>query len=192
MPAPALLTDCRTLSDALAHLADGLGDGALDWSPHVEVQAADVPEPQKDLLVHELHMTVVLERFWKKPVVLEVLRSATSDTTYRREILLRAGTGGPVIEYGLVRMRRDAFSTGAWGEIQTESAPLGEIMIRHDVLRRIEPLRYVRFDLLPNRRPAAGFDASVRRAFGRVGIIHCNGLEAIELLEVVAMPNMSD
>ena len=66
---------------------------------------------------------------------------------------------------------------GLAGEI-----PLGAILITNEVMRRIEPKWYFRFTA---DAPMAAHFAGGGAAYGRVGIIHCDGAPAIELLEVV-------
>jgi hypothetical protein len=69
--------------------------------------------------------------------------------------------------------------------ILAEQTPLGRILIEHDVLRRIEPTAYFRV------RPGSYLRGWFGRpdpfsTYGRLGIIHCDGQPAIQLLEVLA------
>ena len=68
-------------------------------------------------------------------------------------------------------------------EIRAKRAPLGDILIRHNVLRRISPRWYFRF---PGHTPVAqAFGETGGDVYGRVGTIYCNEEPAIDLLEVV-------
>jgi hypothetical protein len=69
-------------------------------------------------------------------------------------------------------------------EILAKRSPLGEILIRHNVHRRIKPRWFMRF---PARGPMLTFfgDAGDRPLYGRIGTIYCNEKPAIELLEIV-------
>jgi hypothetical protein len=70
-------------------------------------------------------------------------------------------------------------------EIIAGETPLGRILIKHDVLRRIEPTGFLRVVPGPALMKQFGL-AEPAPTFGRLAYIHCNDQPAIELLEVVA------
>jgi len=78
----------------------------------------------------------------------------------------------------------DVVTDQVGAEIVARDAPLGDILIRHDVLRSVDPKWFVRFG--EGTPLLAHFGPGVREAFGRIGIIYCDQQPAIELLEVVA------
>lgn len=148
--------------------------------------AEQLPAGARHLLVHERHMTERLRAHYRADPRLEVLseRAAPGEggEDYSREILLHASTATTPIEFGIVRIHSRWLAAETMAEIRRRARPLGDILVAHDVLRRIEPRWYFRFDA--DSRP--GKALQVREpAFGRVGVIHCNGAPAIELLEVV-------
>ncbi len=148
------------------------------------VSAAEVPPPFCELLVHDQHMTATLERHYGRAVELAVLDARQSNGQYARKILLTLGANEPVAEFGIARVDFAHLPEGVRAEIAARSAPLGDILTRHDVLRRVEVLAYLR---LPREHQAGrswGLD-QVRDWYGRLGIIHCDGAPAIELLECV-------
>jgi len=62
--------------------------------------------------------------------------------------------------------------------------PLGDVLIRANVLRRIEPKWYYRF--AEDCPLLADFgEAQPQSAYGRLGTIYCDEQPAIELLEIV-------
>jgi hypothetical protein len=70
-------------------------------------------------------------------------------------------------------------------EILRKQSPLGAVLIKHDVLRRIKPRWFLRF---PPNGPVLGLFGDVKSAepaYGRIGTIYCNEEPAIELLEIV-------
>ena len=69
-------------------------------------------------------------------------------------------------------------------EILAKESPLGEILIRHNVHRRIKPRWFMRF---PARGPILSFfgDAGGLDLYGRIGTIYCDEKPAIDLLEIV-------
>ncbi len=144
-----------------------------------------VPEPYRTLLVHEHHMTVTVEAFYRSPVNVIVLDRRHDGDVYARKILLKLQSDGRVVQSGIVRIRMQHCSPSVRSAILAETAPLGRILIEHDVLRRIEPTAFFRV------RPGPYLRSWFQRpepfeTFGRLGIIHCDEQPAIELLEVLA------
>jgi len=176
-------TSCDDPHEALIHLAGGFfGPDLADAMTCVPPE--QVPEPFSRLLVHHEHMTTVLGQYHGTPVALEVLEQRLAGDVYDRRILLRASDTQRVIEVGVARIDFRYTSDPVREEVLQGRAPLGEILIRHDVLRRIEPLWFFRCEPAdplsqPFGRPLDG------PIYGRLGVIHCNGSPAIELLEVV-------
>ena len=69
-------------------------------------------------------------------------------------------------------------------EIVEEKTPLGRVLIRHNMLRRIEPVAYLRVTL----GAGDGGVVRVRQAttFGRLGVIYTGDRPAVEVLEILA------
>lgn len=165
---------------------ESLGAGLLPANAWWEAQVVDAPElpdlPQR-LLVHNRHMTATLNAHYGESVELRVLDVRREADTYQRMILLTVGGGEKVVEFGIVRLYLSALPQAAQNEVMLESRPLGEILARHGVLTQVEPRWYLRF---PATSPVVDYFApDASDAFGRLGIIHCNGQPAVELLEVV-------
>jgi len=174
-------TDPRAALASLAAIFFGPG---ISEEPDLLAEK-ELPEPYKQLLAHDRHMTTSLEDYHGHPVLLEVLEERTDGDQYRRKILLTSGPGRHVVEVGVVRINLAYTSDDVRNEIVNKQAPLGDILIRYNVLREIEPKWYFRFKGPPALKGA--FDRALPEpVFGRVGVIHCDGEPAIELLEVVA------
>jgi hypothetical protein len=150
----------------------------------VLVQPNEIPHPADALLVHHEHMTEVLERRYGGPVELHVLDERLDGDIYTRKIKLVPAGDAVVVEWGIVRLDLRFMSEAVRGEILAKRSPLGEILIRHDVHRRIKPRWFMRF---PARGPMLTFfgDAGDRPLHGRIGTIYCDEKPAIELLEIV-------
>ncbi|MBI5864084.1 MAG: hypothetical protein HZB38_06205 [Planctomycetes bacterium] len=146
------------------------------------VAARELPPHARELLVHEGHMTVRLRDWYRTELLLRVLAQKRADGLYSREVLLlRADSQAPV-EYGVVRMHETLLPAGVVADIHEARRLLGDILMSHGVLLRVEPRWYFAFD--PQGREARQLGAC--SAFGRFGVIHCNHQPAIEVLEVVA------
>lgn len=151
---------------------------------HVEcLDRVQVAEPFVQLLVHHEHMTRTLEAYHRGPVQLDVLRHEHHGDDYRRMILLRRADNGAVVEFGIVRIHLQYVKPMVREDIVARKQPLGSILIRHNVLRRIEPRWFLRFSR--DAAVAAYFAETGSELYGRLGIIHYDGHPAIELLEVV-------
>ena len=176
---PVLVQDAQT---ALARLAKGLdeADALLDGA--VLIDSAEIPEADHGLLVHHDHMTTRLQGHHGRPVELRVLHECVTDDRYRRMILLTLQGSAKVVEFGIVQIELAYTPEAVRREILARNAPLGDILIRHNVLRRVEPKWYLGFHK-PSR--VLSYFGGTEVAFGRIGVIHCNGHAGIELLEVV-------
>lgn len=151
------------------------------------VPPGDLPQGYQEALVHEDHMTTRLQACCNDRVVLNVLGDRLNGDIYRREILLTLAGSGEVVEYGVVRIDLCATGEDVRREILAKQQPLGDILIRHDVLRSINPYLYLKFQ--PESPVAAHFGArGASPCFGRLGTIYCNESPAIDLLEVVSLP----
>jgi chorismate-pyruvate lyase len=151
-----------------------------------DVVAADqVPQPYRDLLVHEHHMTVTVEAHHGSLVDVQVLERKREGDAYARKILLAKQTDGRIVQFGLVLIWLNYCGPEVRSEILAEKTPLGRILINHNVLRRIEPTDYLRVTPGPEMMQWFGL-LSPEPAYGRLAMIYCDGQPAIELLEIVA------
>jgi chorismate-pyruvate lyase len=153
--------------------------------PEFEVVPGDqVPQPYRDLLVHDQHMTVTLERFHGRPVELRVLARHVSGSEYARMILLALEGTDEIVEFGIFRMDLACCDQAVQAEILAGKTPLGRILIEHNVLRRIDPTAFLK--IRPNSAIREWFGIpGDQPAYGRLASIFCNNVLAIELLEVV-------
>ena len=162
--------------------------GDVGFDPQCAVvQPEEIPHPDDQLLVHHEHMTVALERFHGSPVDVHVQDEHldTAGELYTRRIFLtpQSAPRKPV-EWGIVRLDFRYMDDAVRDEILRKQMPLGAILIKHDVLRRIKPRWFLRF---PPGGPVLGLfgAAEPRPVYGRLGTIYCDDEPAIELLEIV-------
>ena len=171
----------------MIHELLGLFPGdALPAGDFQSVDAAEVPEPYRALLVHDEHMTVTLEERYGTKVHLVVLERKHDPSTYARRLILRAGPAGPVILAGIMRIRLDVCGPEARDRIISESTPLGRILIEQGNLRSIENLTFFRVRLGQALREL--FEATGKATFTycRTAGISLGGAPAVELLEIVS------
>jgi hypothetical protein len=149
------------------------------------VRAEQVPPPYHELLVHEHHMTVTVERFYGSLVDVRVLDRRRDGDVYARKILLTLQSTGKVVQFGIVRIHLNFCSPEVRRELLAEKTPVGRILIQHNVLRRIEPTAFLRIIPGPAMMGWFGLDRP-RPTYGRLALIHCDNKPAVELLEVMA------
>ena len=129
-------------------------------------------------------MTTILARYHGNSVILEVLEDRLDGETYLRKILLTVAGTNHVVEAGVARIDLRYTADEVRASILQRERPLGDILIGHDVMRRIEPKWFFRFEGLGPL--TAAFDRPLDGpVFGRVGIIYCQDEPAIELFEAV-------
>lgn len=152
----------------------------------VEVPADEVPEPYRRLLVHTHHMTVTVEQFYGAPVDVCVLNCRRVGNEYARKILLTLkGDSRKVVQFGLVRLNLSVCPEPVRNAIIEGKTPLGRVLIQHDMLRRIEPIAFLRVTL--SAAMAEWFHVPPgTETYGRVGVIYTGERPAVEVLEILA------
>lgn len=148
------------------------------------VPGDDVPEPYKQLLVHEHHMTVTVEAYHKSPVDVIVLEKRITPTHYAREILLARQSDQQVVQYGIMRVNLSFLRDEVADKIRAADTPLGRILIEHDVHRSIHLRQLWKVTAGKALQQMFGLTGPVH-TYGRTAIIDCNDEPAIELLEIV-------
>ena len=110
------------------------------------VEGSVIPQPFRDLLVHERDMTPTLEAFHGEPVHLRVMsRGAPSGILFREVVLVTTESARPV-EFGAIRIRLDGFGNSARELILEGLIPLGNILSREEIPHRSDPQRYFRVE----------------------------------------------
>jgi hypothetical protein len=148
------------------------------------VQPQDIPFPDDDLLVHHDHMTIVLQRHHGSPVKVHVMEEHLNGDLYTRKICLTPINSDKVVEWGIVRLNFRYMPEAVKQEILGRQMPLGAILVKHDVHRRIKPRYFLR---LPESSAVVGLFGATNSEplYGRIGTIYCDDEPCIEVLEIV-------
>ncbi len=168
------LTELKNLTGLFSN-----DDGLIALAEHVP--SSQTPEPYKQLLVHEEHMTVTMEAFHRSSVSVKILDRIQDDLIYARKILLTAYSTGKVVQFGIVRFDLSYVTKSVRREILSGKTPLGRILINHNVLRHIDLGAILRISPGPELQRVFG-DGSI--TYGRLATIFCNQQPAVDLLEV--------
>jgi chorismate-pyruvate lyase len=176
------IRECVSAAEALHSLCDWFYEDRLSMEGCEPIEVEALPYEYRDLLVHTEHMTERLAAYHGRPVELIVLNHEQRGEIYSRNVLLQLAGTEHVVEFGVVRLDLRFMTPQVRQGVLDREIPLGAILITNDVMRRIEPRWYFRFSADAPMCAHFGGDAE---AYGRVGLIHCEGEPAIELLEVV-------
>lgn len=146
--------------------------------------AGDLDEPYRSLLAHNHHMTVSMERYHGGSVDVQVLDKHVSAQHYARKILLTRRADGKAVQFGIMRINYDYLTPSVRHDVESEAAPLGRILISHDVMRKVELVSLLQF--IPGSDLQSLLSLSPKQpAYGRTALIHVDGEPAVELLEIV-------
>ncbi|MEM9701312.1 MAG: hypothetical protein AAF907_02560 [Planctomycetota bacterium] len=167
-----------------------LDDPAPLWNAAEHVPASALPAPYRELLDHEAHMTVAMERFHGGPVAVRVLDEKWDAGRYCRKITLvrepeRPGEPERTVQFGLVRFDLSHVDPQVREEILGGEIPLGRVLINHDVLREVDLGALLKLTAGPGLARHLNMPEG-EIAWGRLATIFTNGKPALDLLEVSA------
>jgi chorismate-pyruvate lyase len=174
----------RSTSPDLEHLVKLFYDSPGDLGEFQEVKSHEMPAVFQKLLAHDEHMTVAVEAHHGTPVDVNVLETYVTPTHYSRKILLRRQTDREVVQFGIVRLNLHFLDPEVRQQIEQGRIPLGRVLIEHNVLRNVRLLSL--WKVTPGTELLNLFGMEKPdTCYGRTALIYCNGVPAVELLEVV-------
>src|SRR5262249_56725949 len=101
---------------------------AADMPEFELVPADEVPSPYNELLVHEHHMTVTVERHHGSLVDVRILARHQDDGTYARKILLISQKTGKIVQFGIVRVHLRFCSDAVRKELVAGQSAVGRLL----------------------------------------------------------------
>jgi len=167
----ALFPEPQPLAVAIEHIPD-----------------SSAPEPYKALLVHNDHMTAMMERFYGSRVDVRVLARRIDGTAYSRKIILVRQDTGAVVQFALAQFDLNAVSDGVRQEILGEQVPLGRVLINHRMNCQIEVNAILKVTVGTGLSELLHSPVNVV-TYGRVARILCNGTPTFDVIEVSAPIN---
>lgn len=149
------------------------------------IPSSQTPEPYKQMLVHDQHMTVTMESYHGTSVDVRVLDQNHDGDIYCRKILLLKSGTEDVVQFGIVRFHLHYVTEEVRDQILEGNIPLGRVLINHNVLRHIDLGAIVKLTAGPGlaRHLQMNEDGIT---YGRLATIFCNHQPAVDLLEVSA------
>jgi chorismate-pyruvate lyase len=148
------------------------------------ILSSQIPQPYRRLLAHNTHMTETVEGFHGCKVDVQVLASRRDNGFYSRKILLTRQSDGQVVQFGIPRLNMEYLDEEVRREIESETKPLGRVLIEHNVLREVQMVALWKVSPGPDLCRMFRL-AAPQTVYGRTALIYCNGEPAIELLEIV-------
>jgi chorismate-pyruvate lyase len=173
-------------SRSASRLAGLFYDNLTDLGHFEPVLVDALPTSYRTLLAHHDHMTVALEAFHNSLVDIRAIAEWQDDASYARCSLLSRQTDGTVVQFGIMRIWLADLPAAAREEITSKKAPLGRVLIRHNVLREVELITLWRIT------PAAELQRHLQLAdatpiFGRTAQILVEERPTVQLLEIAKL-----
>jgi len=148
------------------------------------VGVEELPAKARRLLAHNDHMTVALEWFHKSPVSVQALDEWRDDSSYARASLLSRQSDGVIVQFGMMRIWLTDLPAAAQDEITSKRAPLGRVLIEHNVLREVELITLWRITPGPVLQQHLGVGGN-ETIYGRTAQILLDERPSVQLLEIV-------
>jgi chorismate-pyruvate lyase len=106
------------------------------------VEAIEIPEPCRSILVHDLDMTPTLENTYGGAIDLRVLKHSLRDNVFSRQIVLTLRKGGVAVLFGAIKIYLDRFPEQARSLILEMKQPLGTILATQGIPHSSHPAGY--------------------------------------------------
>jgi hypothetical protein len=106
------------------------------------ITGAEMPEPDRHLLVHDADMTPRLRSFHGCPITLSVVQAEHAADYVMRQVVLRRASDHAPVEYGAIGIHLDGFPAEVRALIASGAAPLGGILEEAAVPHRSAPHAY--------------------------------------------------
>jgi chorismate-pyruvate lyase len=143
-----------------------------------------LPEPCRQLLVHDRDMTPTLSAFHGQEIDLRVLSHRIEGEVLFREVVLLAGA--TPVEFGAIAIHLSEFPPEPREAILEGKVPLGTILARHAVAHVSCPQAFVRVEPNVFLGEALGLGALPETLFGRRNILATpEGVVIADILEIL-------
>ncbi len=130
-------------------------------------------------------MTVTVESHYGEKVDVHVHRCKRHGDWYSREITLVTQQSRKIVQYGIVHLDTTKLETQVWRQIENQAIPLGRVLIEHNVLREVQMCELWKVTVGPSLASMMHLQIG-DELYGRTALIYCDGIPAIELLEIVS------
>jgi chorismate-pyruvate lyase len=155
--------------------------------PAVTVIGGDeMPEPYRQLLVHENDMTPTLEDYHGDRIHLQVLEAVEAENVLTRQVTLVLDESDRGVEYGAISIDLDAFPAKARELLRGNYLPLGRILMDESIAHFSNPNCY--FTVPADGMIAAALKVEVGLTlYGRCNVIANDDRPLAEIVEVLPL-----
>lgn len=185
-PAPHT-SDADLFSRSASRLATLFYSSLAELGAFEPISVEELPRDARVLLAHHDHMTVALESYHESPVNVDAVAEWRDEASYARTSLLSRQSDGAVVQFGMMRIWLTDLPAEAQNEITSKRAPLGRVLIDHNVLREVELITLWKIKPGPVLQGHLGVSAK-QLIYGRTAQILVDERPTVQLLEIVKLP----
>ena len=169
----------------ISSLDDFLGAEEQEACCAQVIAEKSIPEPYRQLLVHERDMTSTLEAFHGARVHLRPIVCREDESMYMRLVVLELDKTNEPVEYGAIRIDLDQFTEKAKELIREAQHPLGWILADQRLSYRSRPSCFLRLKATQRMQRELNLDHGCV-LFARQNMIERpNGVCLAEVMEVL-------
>lgn len=162
-------------------LADALD---FDLSAMVTLDGQVMPQPYRDLLVHEGDMTLRLQDHYQSDIHLKPLCVLREQDRLLRKVVLTL-PNGRLVEFGVIRIFLDVFDETVRPYVESCRYPLGGLLARFNVARRSELQGFFRLKSDNSLNRIIGLDTPLD-LYGRLNrLVTAEGRTIAEVVEIL-------
>jgi len=180
----------KVISDLLYPLNEFYEEAGLRLPEVERIEAEQVPEPYKSLLVHRNDMTPTLERFHQQSIHLRMLQHRHRGDVFSRQVLLLLDSSEKPAEFGAIKIYLHQFSPQAKQLILEGRRPLGSILSSERISHTSHPKAYIRVTSDAIMNQALRAEESIPLYGRRNVLINASQETLAEILEI--LPPASD
>ncbi len=148
------------------------------------IEGTDVPQPYRDLLVHDGDMTSRLEQFHGDAIQVDRLHSSSDGGVYFREVTLRLQKDKEPVEYGAIEISLAALPEDAVEQVLAAKRPLGGILNHFRISYSSAPKAFLK--IVPDDAIRETFGPVAETLYGRSNeIIGFNGESYAKIVEIL-------
>jgi len=183
---PQLVSSCPKILGLLSRFCDAARG---DRAPQAEmIDAAEVPEPFRTLLVHNRDMTSTLAGYHGEDIALRVLHQEVAGGVVRRNVILEGERSVRPLEYGASQIRLDVLDGPGRAGVLQGRVPLGGILNKLGVPYESCPGGFFRVRPEGQVARALALDAAHAAGplYGRCNCLTCpDGRTIAEVVEIL-------
>lgn len=134
-----VMTDLKLLRP----LSDFYEQSGLSLPAANIIEGGEMPEPYRNILVHDSDMTPTLETAYGQTIHLHVLKHSLRDNVFSRQVLLVLEDDQTAVEFGGIKIYFDYLPEEAKRLVLEERQPLGTILRTQRVPHESHPSAYL-------------------------------------------------